>query len=365
MTGTQTTDASGGAVGAKATTADTATTTQGATIPSAKTPALVFLADTCPIANVPSSYEFAFLIPVAIAAGGALINAVLPPLINGATGAVADFLQKRADDLNASSTAFTNGTLYTRPMDQKTGQLSAPVDRYGCLVFLRGGLSASGAAPTITDRWSNTYYSKVNDAISKSGNNKVTLTTPPEIYAEFNIHYQRLPVKKQPDKQATSGAANFLYQTIGFAPVYVDYETTGAARSSKKSKQLIFTLVLTANSIQSTSTSGTTILNQTIDLGNVDFGSVKKASDLVFKTPQYAKIPQPANVPIKGSDGKTITGYVDDSIPIAVQVSLTETENAGDVERAVAAALRTNESQISNAITQAIVGQLPKPAAQK
>jgi hypothetical protein len=365
MTGTQTGSKSGGtATTAGAASADTTQTTANVTIPAAKTPALIFLSDTCPVSNVSATYEFAFLIPLLLAAAGALANALLPPLINGVTGAGADFLQKRADALNASSTAFTNGTLFTRPMDAN-GQLSPFVDRYGCLIFVRGGLTAAGGSPTVTDRWSNTFYANVNSALKKAGISTIQLTAPPEIYAEFNIHYQRLPIKLKPDQEAITGKTSYLYQTIGFAPTYVDYEKTGAERSSGTSKQLIFELVLTANSIQSANPSGTTILNQTIDLGDVSIGTVKKAADLIYKTPQYAKIPQPSKLPVKGSDGKTTTGYVDDSVAIAVQVSLTETEKAGDVERAVASSLRANESKISDAVTQAVVNAIPKPAAKK
>jgi hypothetical protein len=325
------------------------------TIPEAKTPALAILTDVCPVSNVPSTYEFAFLIPLAIAAGGALINAIVPPLINSATSSVADHLQDRANGVNASSTAFVNGTLFLR--SNENGHLGAFKDRYGCLVFVRGGLAGSGT-PQPSQNWSSTYYTKVNNALSKAGISGLQLVTTPEVYAEFNIFYQRVPLNPKSDQAPTGGTQSYMYQAVGFAPVYLDYEKTGAARSSNESKQLIFKLVLTANPIQSTNPSGTTILNQVVDLGDIKFPSVKQTSDLIYKTPQFAKIPQPSTTAVKSSNGKTIEGYIDDAVPISVQVSLTETEDAGDVERAVAASLISNESNISNAITQAIVNQL-------
>ncbi|MFM0091568.1 hypothetical protein PQR46_32200 [Paraburkholderia sediminicola] len=331
----------------------------GRTIPKAKTPSLIILSDTCPVTNIGPQYEFAFLVPILLAAGSALVNAILPKLINSAVGAGADYLQKRADSLNASSTAFTNGSIFKRTTDDK-GNLSPFQDRNGCLVFIRGGLTSTADSKTTSGDWNVATMNRVNDSLSKANIKSLFLTSRPEVYAEFNIHYRRSVVRSTPQKQPNSGNPKFIYQAIGFAPAYIDFSKTGAVRRTSDSKQLIFQIVLSASPIQSGQASGSTILDQTIDLGEMKIDSSKQTSDLAYKSPQFAKIPQPSVIPLTNNGDKKVSGYVDDEVAIGVQVTLTETEDGGDVERSVAAGLRENESKISDAVTQAVVGLIPK-----
>lgn len=341
----------------------TGESTAKALIPKAKTPAIAFFASKCPISKREGSQEAFFLGPVIGAAGLAVANAVIPPLIETALGLTADYFEGRARALNASTTTSANGYLFARSSDdtgrKKTiGSVQSPFEPgFHCLVFIRGRLQNAGTTPDTTSKWQVANYDAVNGQLENVQSLKsFQLATPPEVYAEFEVVTGKSTIYQAKAAASDDSTSPSLYHSIGLRPVYLDYGAIGAERKGDGEKNVLFDISFDSRSLRLGKADSPTVLHTLLDLGMTKEGEVYLPIDFAAKSaPQMFRMPQPGVYPLTSEKGAP---YTDDLIPVSATVIMTETDQGGDYERAIAEAIRKNKGEIAKQTATPLIAEI-------
>lgn len=309
-------------------------------LPKAELPGVVALNGRCLVAEVGDPYEAAAIVG---ALAGALVQTVVPTVANFAVEGVANYLEQRARELNASTTA--SSTLSHIYRQRSRDRQIVPANN--CLIVARGKLGPYEKIAS-TDGVFNT-------ALLRDLHPTLGLIAPPEFYAEFKIEYNK--VSGQIVDEKSKKIADFsTFTEIGLKPVYVYYRQSGAKRNSEKSKRVVVEVNMEARPLVSTSGS-TTVLSTTFDLGEIPFQTKLEGADLARYTPKYAKLPQPTMAKVEGvttsptGAARKANAEVLDLVPVTAMVSVTESEDGGDLERALAEAFRTNKQKFADPLT--------------
>lgn len=141
--------------------------------------------------------EFAQFLP--------LLTAVLPSLIDKGTAFISDYLENRAKEFTATTSAANYAVL---------GQRQPLRHILGCVIFVRGTFSATPDPGGARDAM---WQGKLKD---------LALAAPPEFYSEYWMHF------------VDTGETH-----VALTPGFIDYRTTAAKRSSReKKKDLLITI---------------------------------------------------------------------------------------------------------------------------
>lgn len=243
--------------------------------------------------------------------------------IDKGSEAIATYLERRANDRIASSTASAHEWLYSPKTEKPT---------IGCIVFVRGKFGAKVADnPTEAKPWTKTELLTLHRLFG--------LVERPELYIAFRVDYDELSI---PGAASTRSA----YVRFMLTPVAIDYFVSGTAAGSKAGKQIDVTLSLEVRPLSGESTM---ILDQTLGFGQVKLGTSLRGADLAHKTIAPRPMPQRQEYAISYvQSGHLKEARVVDNLPVTVAVSVLESEDGGDVERAVADAVRKHASEIKD-----------------
>jgi hypothetical protein len=319
------------------------------TYPKAKLPALLILRDTCPESKPQLAVESpALLAPLALA----FVQVVGPVIIEKAVELTADFLESRANALSASSSASVNGTLYSTQ-----GQVVRVAN--ACLIFARGRM---GPADKITVADEERYWTRTK---LRDRHRDLGLISPPEVYLELAIEYETIKLAENRDF-ATS---------LGLRPVFLDYRKSGAERNPDDAKHLVLDVGFESRALTDKSDKDSTFLKTTLDFGDVKIGQTLTYAELRHLSPKMFRLPPAQRVKISpGPSGESSAKEqeVTDLISISVSGSLLETQDGGDLERAIAKATRENKKKLSDPavkfledLVKKVVGDQEKSGQQK
>lgn len=336
-------------------------------LPRAEAPAALVFLHTCPISQH-GAPEAAFMTALATA----VIQSFAPSLIGAVFDAGVKALEERADALTASSTAHANGTFYRR---ETTANGASYKVSYGCLVFIRGGMSEKGAALKVDESiWSEGRTKLVNEELKKA-KPAWALSGPPELYIEFALDY---PVKQAAKDEVVTGTDGKpltdpkggayklpnnldIPSRLELRPVELYYLKSGAKRNSGNSKQLVLQTEIKARTPKDGSWQDTTLLDATFDLGQVRIGSSLKGSVLNSRASVFGQMPPPslidATVVVRFPNVETPkqgSVKVIDLVDVNARVTVTETEDGGDIERLLAKTAKDKKGDLTKPVLDAI-----------
>lgn len=349
-------------------------------IPKASSPSFVILAQTCPLANVDSEGEEIFSVLL-----GAIATAAVSAGTEYLVDEVSQYLKNRANEFNSSSHASFNGHLYS--IIQNGQILDVPI-LAGCLIFYRAEQSAlavndpqikSGDVRSINEAVDQTRE-KLRELKNKES--VAYLTKMPELYAEFLIQVENLPIIMNDDNGEKRIAGNTSIR-FGLRPVYLNFNKSGAERGKSDSKDLIFD-----THIQMFAKSGemSTIHQDRFVFSDIKAGGKPlhyvvddKPGPLFSKRAKLLKLPLPESSieePEEKGAKDQQEGDAEDKVtaknqlwwlvPVTASISVTETQpGAGDLERRFAEKLAAKKGEISKAAVSLTDEQLKRVFGQK
>jgi len=302
------------------------------TIPAAAAPSAVVVLKSCPIATSLGA-EVAPVLPLL----GVVAGAVIPEIVSAGVDIVAEFLEERARQLNASSTASAHGTFYRRKDESDAVALA-----FGCIVLVRGEFA--GVPPKgIDSTWAGQleeFNNAVVEAVAADSDSKLYLAGEPEFYAEFDVVPETTTFRKK-----SNGKEIELTTSFGLKPSYIYYTQSGAKRNPSGKKQLAVEISIESRSMFQDAKKDGSLYAQTFDLGFIEIGSERTPEDLRHKPAKLSSVPafEQRELSYGGTE------YVADELyPMTVTMTLTELEEGGDIERALAKALRDNKKKLSD-----------------
>jgi hypothetical protein len=315
-----------------------------ASIPKADSPALIAIItrQACPAVDK----EFA---PIVVAILTTAITSFVPPLIESATSKLDNWLNDRANALNASTTALATWNLWA-----KSGDTYVVPAR--CLIFVRGDFSTKGNPPAVADVpnvWTAADTVQLNNLFAAE-NITSRLRGNPELYMEFAIDFDEI----QPDPNVN----RHFPLALKLRPVAVTYFKSGSKRGSDTQKKVVAELKLSAQSFQNGVRSQLVLVDQPFDFGQIHIGGSIDSGQLalqpVARAPMVYPFAEDLPAAVAGKPPKGGASKYYDPVSVTASVVVTESESGGDIERAFAKGIQNAapglEKAIEDALTKAV-----------
>lgn len=314
-------------------------------LPRASSPAIVVLANSCPLTAKTAGQNFAPLSALGITLATTSVSTIAPVLVDATFDSFTNWLEERANELTASTTARDSQSLYA--INPATARAR------NCIIFVRGGFGKSKNLDKRTESAvTDAELAKIKSVIETS-RGTINFTNQVEIYAEFALALRSF---KSFD-QTTDIPVQFAVK-----PVFLSYAQSGAERNKEDDKHLIFTFQMDRIPVEESDNKTSTIFSETYDLGRIPFGARFEPADLAHLDSTFVPIPRPSKrtIAVTDSTGNDTEIDVVDPVFVNLRVSLTETEEGGDITRAIAAALKENKRQFTDPAVEFIVDQFKR-----
>jgi hypothetical protein len=364
-------------IGQKTTTASN----QEPKIPKSETPGLVAFTDLCPIQH-PGDYKEA--VPVIVGALAiAAVTTFVPVVFDLVVGAASDALERRAEALSASTTAKGAAEIWKI---QGGGDIRPAIR---CLVFIRGVFTQAseqaseeenendykGVDPNV---WDAAATKNVNSTLSR-GDVTARLKGVPEMYAEFPIRYPTVSIPAQTLKNAEGkdlldekkvpvklSKATSLPVAMEIGPPLVVYVKPGPRRE-KPEEQLVLALTLTADMMNQNKREEVTLVDRPFDLEKLRWPVRVPRERYVTWQPIRFRLPSPFPEKVEVLSETGANGYASalNLVRLTGTAVLTETQEGGDIERAVAKAARENRAKFSDPVVKFLEDLIKKNTAKE
>lgn len=347
-------------------------------VPRSASPTVVRALSSCPI-----NQEDAANSPMATI-GQAVLSIALPAVVGMVADEAAEAIEQRQRQRLSSSTATTSLNLWKARLDDES-QLTVS---FKCIVIVRGKFSrtiddASDETPTPgwtraknakEDVWTQDQTTDLNSRLklfyeANPQTLPLYLAGTPEMYVEVPIVTVPLTLPKdhpvtnaKGEAQAPLVSAMSVPMTLSLGPPTVHYYASGAKRNGS-AKAISLRARIDATTIENQKATITTLLDRPFGLGLLPIGTVRHPER--FADFPMVRIPLPAasNASIAVMRGnEQLFASVINPVPLDITVEITESEDASDIERNVAAWLRRKETK--DELT-SVVGQAVSPPPQQ
>lgn len=352
-------------------------------VPKASKPGVVKFLNKCPMTDGVAQNEDmgATLLGIAIAT-------LAPPLIEAATSGLSEWLEERANSHNASTTASTSANLWdlSEPNKKKAA--------VGCLAFIRGDFVANDPNPLPENKngsWTSSNTNRINSELANSDVG-IFLKSDPEMYIEFKLGLEVETIKafnyavetSAPSQSSGNGGAKTSNRGVSRAtsdgkrgegsgespdevkiarrlllkPSYFVYLKSGTKDGGEEKRVVAETkldvLVPGKDKVESKS-----LLDRPFDFGENKTPTVHDATDLLTLPSVELPIIEPYDEEVLNSTGDKIL-KIKNPVRMTATVVVTESEDKGDLERALAKSVKDNSKDLSKTVTDYLKGLVKK-----